>query len=233
MGFFVFTIVLVAAIYGAAMLLASALSGGSIARNYPWFTPLAWVLLLLDGLAISAYRRYYLRREAGAEYSELVAELHTSSGQIDVRFFPYRSLNHVQNFVSLAQKGFYNGTKFFHVVAGELIRGGDPATRSGDRSTWKNYGSDVVQKHEFSRKILRRGMIAMTPRQGQDSSDVWQFCIVVGDRTYPQRMTIFGEVIQGLPAVDAIASAPCDTEYHPDNPTTLDNITFRTGHFKQ
>jgi cyclophilin family peptidyl-prolyl cis-trans isomerase len=167
------------------------------------------------------------------DYSELVAELHTSAGQIDIRFFPDRSPNHVRNFVGLARKGFYNGTKFSWVSPEGLIQGGDPNTKTGDRSTWKNYGSDAVQEHELSSMIPRRGMVIMSPRQGQDVSDGWQFSIITGNSTFHQRCTVFGEVIQGLAVADAIGSAHIDSEHHPDNPTTLETITFRTEHFKK
>ncbi len=169
------------------------------------------------------------------DYSELVAELHTSAGQIDIRFFPGHSPNHVQNFVTLAKQGFYNGTKFFYVWPDLFIKGGDPLTKSGDRSTWKNAGSDGELQQEFPSKTIKRGKVVMASRAGkEDSDDAWQFFIMTVDYTFISTSTIFGEVTgQGMAVVDAIASAPCDAEHHPDNPTTIENITFRTGHFKQ
>ena len=65
-----------------------------------------------------------------------IAELHTSMGEIDLRFFPEVAPNHVKNFIDLSEKGFYNGSKFHRVIEGFVIQGGDPNTISGPRSTW-------------------------------------------------------------------------------------------------
>ena len=70
-------------------------------------------------------------------YKDKVAELHTSAGEIDIRFFPEAAPNHVKNFIDLSEKGFYNGTKFHRVIPGFMIQGGDPNTISGDPSTWE------------------------------------------------------------------------------------------------
>jgi len=51
-------------------------------------------------------------------YQNKVAELHTSAGEIDIRFFPDVAPNHVKNFIDLAEKGFYNGTKFHRIIPG-------------------------------------------------------------------------------------------------------------------
>ena len=63
-----------------------------------------------------------------SQYENKVAELHTSAGEIDIRFFPDVAPNHVKNFIDLAEKGFYNGTKFHRVIPGFMIQGGDPNT---------------------------------------------------------------------------------------------------------
>ena len=49
-------------------------------------------------------------------YENKVAEIHTSAGEIDIRFFPDVAPNHVKNFITLAEQGFYNGTKFHRVI---------------------------------------------------------------------------------------------------------------------
>ncbi|HEX3577896.1 MAG TPA: peptidylprolyl isomerase, partial [Thermoanaerobaculia bacterium] len=65
-----------------------------------------------------------------SQYQNKVAEVHTSAGEIDIRFFPDVAPNHVKNFIDLAEKGFYNGTKFHRVIPGFMIQGGDPNTIS-------------------------------------------------------------------------------------------------------
>ena len=61
-----------------------------------------------------------------SNYDNKVAELHTTAGEIDIRFFPDVAPNHVKNFIDLAEKGFYNGTKFHRVIPGFMIVFGSP-----------------------------------------------------------------------------------------------------------
>src|SRR5687767_8102547 len=75
-------------------------------------------------------------------YENKVAELHTTAGDIHIRFFPDVAPNHVKNFIDLAEKGFYDGTKFHRVIPGFMVQGGDPNTKAGDPGTWGTGGSD-------------------------------------------------------------------------------------------
>src|ERR1700731_4906369 len=94
------------------------------------------------------------------DYKDKVAELHTSAGEIDIRFFPDVAKNHVQNFIDLAQKGFYNGTKFHRVIPGFMIQGGDPNTTAGSKDTWGTGGSNQFVPAEFSTVKHKRGIVS-------------------------------------------------------------------------
>jgi cyclophilin family peptidyl-prolyl cis-trans isomerase len=163
-------------------------------------------------------------------YSELVAELHTGAGEIDIRFFPDVAPNHVKNFVGLAQRGFYDGTKFFFVIPGIAIQGGDPNSRSDDRSTWGLGGFDTQLKDEFSRIPYTRGIVGIARRK--DGSDTVQFFIMIATNDLDKQYTVLGKVTQGMSVVDDIALSHCDAAKHPDNPTTIEKITFRAERFK-
>src|SRR5687768_1883407 len=82
--------------------------------------------------------------------NDKVAELHTTAGEIHIRFFPDVAPNHVKNFLDLAQQGFYEGTKFHRVIPGFMIQGGDPNTKAGDPSTWGTGGAPQHVKAEFN-----------------------------------------------------------------------------------
>src|ERR1051326_6964658 len=115
-------------------------------------------------------------------YKDKGAELHTSAGEIDIRFFPDAAPNHVKNFIDLAEKGFYNGTKFHRVIPGFMIQGGDPNTISGPPSTWGTGGSSNNVNAEFSTVKHKRGILSMA-RSSDPNSASSQFFIMVAN--YP------------------------------------------------
>ena len=160
-------------------------------------------------------------------YQDKVAELHTTAGEIDIRFFPDVAPNHVRNFIDLAEKGFYNGTKFHRVIPGFMIQGGDPNTVSGDPSTWGTGGSPNKLKAEFSSIHHRRGIVSMA-RTSDPNSASSQFFIMVADApSLDNQYSIFGEVTKGMDAVDKIVNAQRGPNDRPYNPTTITSITIR------
>ena len=160
-------------------------------------------------------------------YENKVAELHTSAGEIDIRFFPDVAPNHVKNFIDLAEKGFYNGTKFHRVIPGFMIQGGDPNTISGAPSTWGTGGSDKNVNAEFNSVKHKRGIVSMA-RAADPNSARSQFFVMVAD--YPSldlKYSAFGQVTKGLDVADKIVSAPAGEYDRPLNPTTIEKIVIR------
>src|SRR5688500_4499173 len=140
-------------------------------------------------------------------YENKVAELHTTAGQINLRFFPDVAPNHVRNFIDLAEQRFYDGTKFHRVIAGFMIQGGDPNTKSGDPSTWGTGGSAKNVKGEFRSIPHQRGSLSRPRAQSRDSASS-QFFIVVADSTFLDNdYTVFGQVTQGMDVADAIVAS--------------------------
>jgi peptidyl-prolyl cis-trans isomerase B (cyclophilin B) len=160
-------------------------------------------------------------------YQNKVAELHTSAGEIDIRFFPDAAPNHVKNFIDLAEKGFYNGTKFHRVIPGFMIQGGDPNTVSGSPSTWGTGGSGKNVSAEFNSISHKRGIVSMA-RSNDPNSASSQFFIVVADSTFlDKQYTVFGEVTKGMDVADKIVNTPRDAQDRPSSPTTIDKIVIR------
>lgn len=160
-------------------------------------------------------------------YQDKVAELHTSAGEIDIRFFPDVAPNHVKNFIDLAEKGFYNGSKFHRVIPGFMIQGGDPNTISGPASTWGTGGSGKNIKAEFNNIPHKRGIVSMARAASPDSASS-QFFIVVKDSNFLDgQYTVFGEVTKGMDVADKIVNAPKGVNDRPNTPTTIDSIKIR------
>lgn len=160
-------------------------------------------------------------------YENKVAELHTSAGQINLRFFPDVAPNHVKNFIDLAERGFYNGTKFHRVIPGFMIQGGDPNTISGNPTTWGTGGSATNIKAEFNARSHRRGILSMARAQSPDSASS-QFFIVVKDSPFlDNQYTVFGEVTQGMDVADKIVGAETGANDRPVNPVAITKIVVR------
>jgi len=162
-----------------------------------------------------------------SDYTDKVAELHTTAGEIDIRFFPDVAPNHVKNFIDLAKSGFYNGTKFHRVIPGFMIQGGDPNTKTSDVSTWGTGGSGKNVAAEFSSISHKRGIVSMA-RASDPNSASSQFFIVVKDSPFLDRQyTVFGEVTKGMDVADKIVSAPRGANDRPNNPTTIEKVVIR------
>jgi cyclophilin family peptidyl-prolyl cis-trans isomerase len=162
-----------------------------------------------------------------ADYQNKVAEIHTTAGEIDIRFFPDVAPNHVKNFIDLAQKGFYNGTKFHRVIPGFMIQGGDPNTKSSDTSTWGTGGSGTLLKAEFNDIPHKRGILSMA-RSNDPNSASSQFFIVVKDSQHlDHQYTAFGQVTKGMDVADKIVSAPRGANDRPVKPVAIEKIVIR------
>lgn len=153
---------------------------------------------------------------------EKKAVINTKFGEITVKFFPDVAPNHVNSFIELASGGFYNGTTFHRLVPGFVIQGGDPNTKSDDRSTHGMGGPGYNLKAEFSKLPHKRGTLSMARAADPDSAGS-QFFICVEDTPFLDgQYTIFGEVVDGMDVVDQIVSQPRDPR---DNPVDRIEMT--------
>jgi peptidyl-prolyl cis-trans isomerase B (cyclophilin B) len=160
-------------------------------------------------------------------YENKVVELHTTAGQIDIRFFPDVAPKHVRNFIDLAEKGFYNNTKFHRVIPGFMIQGGDPNTVSGDPATWGTGGSNTRLQSEFNTVSHKRGILSMARAQDPDSASS-QFFIVVKDSPFLDRQyTVFGQVTKGMDVADKIVGAPRGPNDRPNDPVAISRAVVR------
>src|SRR6185436_16464247 len=98
------------------------------------------------------------------------AVIDTDFGQIKIKLDGATAPKHVENFKKLAREGFYDGLAFHRVVPGLLIQGGDPNSRSGDRSTWGAGAPDQpTVPAEFSDKPFKRGVLGAARRPDVNS----------------------------------------------------------------
>ena len=162
-----------------------------------------------------------------SDYENKVAELHTTAGEIDIRFFPDVAPNHVKNFIDLAQKGFYDNTKFHRVIPGFMIQGGDPNTISGNPATWGTGGAPGNVRAEFNTVSHKRGIVSMARSNNPDSASS-QFFIVTSDSPFLDRQySVFGQVTKGMDVADTIVNAPKGANDRPINPVAITKVVIR------
>jgi peptidyl-prolyl cis-trans isomerase B (cyclophilin B) len=144
-----------------------------------------------------------------------IAVIETKFGNIELEFFEDKAPGHVNNFKTLAKTGFYNGTLFHRVIPGFMIQGGDPNSKSPDRSTHGMGGPGYSIKAEFNSTPHDRGILSMARSQDPNSAGS-QFFIVVKDAHFLNgKYTAFGKVTKGMDVADKIVNAARDGN---DNP---------------
>jgi peptidyl-prolyl cis-trans isomerase B (cyclophilin B) len=173
------------------------------------------LLLLIYGPHADAKDKKFTQEEI-KRMAETKAVIETKFGNIELKFFPEVAPNHVNNFIELAKKGFYDNTTFHRVIPGFMIQGGDPNTKSPDRSKHGMGGPGYTVKAEFNNKPHKRGILSMARAQDPNSAGS-QFFICVADAPFLNRQyTVFGEVVSGMEVADKIVNQPRDTMDNPN-----------------
>jgi len=134
----------------------------------------------------------------------------TNFGSIKFGLLPELAPETTRNFLKLVKSEFYNGTLFHRVIPGFMIQGGDPNTKSPDKSMWGQGGPGYNLKAEFNSRSHLRGIVSMARAADPDSAGS-QFFIVTSDSTFlDKQYTVFGEVTAGMEVADKIVNLPRD-----------------------
>ena len=158
-----------------------------------------------------------------------VAVIETTLGDIELELQNDIAPGHVKNFKDLAEKGFYDGTTFHRVIPGFMIQGGDPNTKSDDRSSHGMGGPGYTIKAEFSSTPHTRGVLSMARSQDPDSAGS-QFFVVVKDSSFlDNQYTVFGRVTKGMDVVDKIVGVPRDSKDNPDEKVEMKSVKMING----
>lgn len=148
-----------------------------------------------------------------------IATMQTTEGPIVLELFDEEAPNTVANFRKLATEGFYDGLTFHRVIKGFMIQGGCPdGTGSG--------GPGYTFDDEINEHKVVRGSFAMA-NAGPDTNGS-QFFIVTADSCpwLDGKHTVFGQVRDGMDAVDKLAAVPTDDHDRPLQPQRILSIAF-------
>ncbi|CAN5714840.1 peptidylprolyl isomerase [soil metagenome] len=145
------------------------------------------------------------------------ATLRTTQGPVVVELFDDGAPKTVENFRKLSGDGFYDGLTFHRVIPGFMVQGGCPqGTGTG--------GPGYTFEDEINAHRVERGAIAMA-NSGPDTNGS-QFFLVTTDAApwLDGKHTVFGRVVEGMEAVDAIEGVPTDARDRPRDPQLIDRV---------
>jgi peptidyl-prolyl cis-trans isomerase B (cyclophilin B) len=145
------------------------------------------------------------------------ATLHTSAGAVAVELFDEDAPKTVSNFRKLAGDGFYDGLVFHRVIKDFMIQGGCPqGTGTG--------GPGYTFEDEPNEHKIVRGALAMA-NAGPNTNGSQFFIVTAGEAAWLDgKHTVFGEVVEGMDAVDAIEGTPTDGSDRPLAPQAIERV---------
>ncbi len=185
---------------------------------------------------------------------DTVALIHTNMGDIEIKLFPEKAPKTCQNFITHSKNGYYNGIVFHRVIKDFMIQGGDPtATGMGGESIW---GGSFEDEFDPDLHNLRGALSMANAGPGTNGSQFFivQAKSVPGnmlsqmegmaDRGFPEniveayrtlggtpwldfRHTVFGQVINGMDAVDKIAETPVGAADKPVDDVVINSIEIK------
>ncbi|HEP1843171.1 TPA: peptidylprolyl isomerase [Streptococcus suis] len=185
--------------------------------------------------------------------NEAAVKIKTTEGDITIKLFPEQAPLTVENFLTHAKEGYYNGTIFHRVIKDFMIQGGDPlGNGTGGESIWAGKGTTIDAGYGFKDEISAflyniRGSLSManagagtngsqffinqntTDMSGQVSSSKYPEKIIQaykngGNPNLDGKHTVFGQVIEGMDIVDKIASVETDSSDKPKTDVKIESI---------
>ncbi|WP_165006752.1 MULTISPECIES: peptidylprolyl isomerase [unclassified Enterococcus] len=181
-----------------------------------------------------------------AENEDLV-EMVTSKGTIKMKLFPEYAPKAVENFMTHAKDGYYDGLTFHRVIKDFMIQGGDPkGNGTGGESIWGKGFETEIDNHLYN----IRGALSMARSQDPNSNGSQFFIVQNSDDVhdgllkddYPQAIidsyknggspnldgeyTVFGQVIEGMDVVDKIAEVETDSSNKPKEEVKIEKINI-------
>ncbi len=138
-----------------------------------------------------------------------VAIIKTSAGEMTVEFWSDVAPKTVENFKTLAKKGFYDGTAFHRIIKGFMIQGGDPLTKDATaEARWGTGDPGYKIKAEFNERPHVKGVLSMARSANPDSAGSQFFIVLDAAPHLDRKYTAFGKVSKGLDVLEAIGNTP-------------------------
>jgi len=143
----------------------------------------------------------------------------TNKGDIVFEMYDEDAPKTVDNFRTLADKGYYDGLKFHRIIRDFMIQGGCPeGTGTG--------GPGYTFEDEFNQHKVERGALAMA-NAGPNTNGSQFFIVTTGAAPWLDgKHTVFGKVVTGMDVVDALEGLPTDGRDRPKEPAVIEKVAF-------
>ncbi|TYQ16120.1 UNVERIFIED_CONTAM: peptidyl-prolyl cis-trans isomerase B (cyclophilin B) [Acetivibrio alkalicellulosi] len=186
------------------------------------------------------------------QQGETIAVMRTSMGDIKIKFFPEVAPKAVENFITHAQNGYYDGVIFHRVINDFMIQSGDPlGTGTGGQSKWgetfEDEFSDAVRNFRGALSMANRGKntngsqffivqnkkasynsLRYAGQQGADKRVLEEYEKRGGTPHLDDAHTVFGHVFSGMEVVDAIAEVEVNSNDKPLEDVVIIGIDIQT-----
>ena len=158
---------------------------------------------------------------AHAQSARPKATLETSKGRIVIELYRDQAPKTVQNFITLAQKGFYDGLTFHRVILGFMAQTGDP---NGDGTGGPGY----TFADEFAPELRHDGLgVVSMANRGPDTNGSQFFITLAAPPWLAGKHTVFGRVIEGRPVLEQLAAVERDARDRPLGPIVMRQVMIQ------
>lgn len=190
----------------------------------------ALIVILLGGLYFFMTHSNQDTEQATGDspVKTVTAIMSTTAGDIVLELHPLEAPNTVRNFTTLAQNGFYDGTKFHRVIPDFMIQGGDPLSKDDTmKERWGTGGPGYTFEDEIHANNNNAvGTISMA--NAGPNTNGSQFFINVADNDFlNEKHTVFGKVTAGMDVVQKIVGAETEGPDRPVDPVAITSIIIQ------
>ncbi len=153
------------------------------------------------------------------------ARIVTNMGDIELKFHPEKAPIHSLAFITRAESGFYDNTKFHRVIENFMIQGGDPNSKDDDPSDDGTGGGLVHIPHEFNDTKHVPGVLSMARISDVSAGAGSQFFVMHGTApNLDNQYTAFGEVTKGMDVLNRIAMVETVPGDRPIRPVVIERV---------
>lgn len=156
------------------------------------------------------------------------AAIQTNMGTIRFELLEADAPKTTENFITLAQKNYYDGVIFHRVIKGFMIQGGDPSGtgRGGEAAQGGRFNDEIDSSSALYQRGYKKGTVAMA--NAGPNTNGSQFFIMHSDYPLPPSYTIFGRVTEGQDVVDAIATSKTDRNDKPASEVKMEKVIIES-----